>query len=118
MICKYVVCVVTEMFRCKKRRIKDYCVSEEDESESLFLNFFLSFFCSMRSRVEPRYGGLGRTILPAAAAARVRGGGPGGGGACFGCLGLEEGGSGKVVLGVTRGGRFRLPIGSLSATPG
>ena len=89
-------------FKGKKReRKKNYCVSEEDESESLFLNFFLSCLCSMRSRVEPRYGGLGRTMLPAAAAARVRGGGPGGGGARFGCLGLEEGGSGKVVLGVT-----------------
>ena len=112
------MCVVTECLSLRKRKIKDYCVSEEDESESLFLNFFLSFLCSMRSRVEPRYGGLGSTMLPAAAAARVRGGDPGGGGARFGCLGLERGGSWKVVLGVTRGGRFRLPIGSLSATPG
>ena len=57
-------------------------------------------------------------MLPAAAAARVRGGGPVGGRARFGCLGLERGGSWKVVLGVTRGRRFRLPIGILSATPG
>ena len=56
-------------------------------------------------------------MLPAAAAALVRGGGPGGG-ACLGFLGLVGGASGNVVSGVTRGGRFRLPIGSLSATPG
>ena len=70
-----------------------YSVSEEDESESLFLNFFLS----MRSRVEPRYGGGGRTMFPAAAAALVRGGGPGGCETFLGCLGLERGGSRKVV---------------------
>ena len=57
-------------------------------------------------------------MLPAAAAARVRGGGPGGGGVRLGCLGLVGGGSWNVVSEVTRGGRFRLPIGSLSATPG
>ena len=68
-------------------------MSEEDESESLFLNFFLSCFCSMRSIVEPRYGGWGRTMLPAAAAALVRGGGPGGCETFLGCLGLERGGS-------------------------
>ena len=89
-------------------------MSEEEESESLVLNFFLS----MRSIVEPRYGGWGRTMLPAAAAARVRGGGPVGRDAFLGCLGLERGGSRKVVLVVTRGGRFLLPIGSLSAIPG
>ena len=53
----------------KKVRNISYSVSEEDESESLFLNFFLS----MRSIVEPRYGGWGKTMLPAAAAALVRG---------------------------------------------
>ena len=63
----------------ERERIKYYCVSEDDESESLFLNFRFSFLFSMRSSVEPRYGGLGRTLLPAAAAARVRGGGPDGG---------------------------------------
>ena len=57
-------------------------------------------------------------MLPAAAAALVTGGGPGGCGALFGCLGLERGGSWKVVLGVTRGRHFRMPIGILSATPG
>ena len=73
----------------KKRRKYSYSVSEEDESESLVLNFFLS----MPSIVEPRYGGWGRTMLPAAAAALVRGGGPVGRDAFLGCLGLERGGS-------------------------
>ena len=83
----------------------------------MFLNVRFNLLFSMRSRVEPRYGGFGSTMLPAAAAARIRGGDPGGG-ACLGFLGLVGGGSGNVVSGVTRGGRFPLPIGSLSATPG
>ena len=57
-------------------------------------------------------------MLPAAAAALVRGGGPVGRVTFLGCLGLERGGSWKVVLGVTLGGRFRFPMGSLSAMPG
>ena len=104
--------------RIEGKIIKYYCVSEDDESESLFLNFRFSLLFSMRSSVEPRYGGLGRTMLPTAAAARVREGDPGGGGTCLGFLGLVGGGSGNVVSGVTLGGRFRLPTGSLSATPG
>ena len=66
-----------------------YNVSEDEESGSLVLNFFLS----MRSMVEPRYGGWGRTMLPAAAAALVRGGRPVGLEILFGCLGFERGGS-------------------------
>ena len=87
------------------RRVRNICynMSEDDESESLCLNFFLS----MRSRVEPRYGGGGRTMFPAAAAALVRGGGPGGLETFLGCLGLERGGSQNVVLVVTLGGRLR-----------
>ena len=77
-------------------------MSEDDESECLFLNLRFSLLFSMRSSVEPRYGGLGITMLPAAAAARVRGGDPGCG-ACLGFLGLVGGGSGNVVSGVTRG---------------
>ena len=53
-------------------------VSEDDESESLFLNV--------------HYGGLGSAMLRAAAAALVRGGEPGGR-VGLGFLGLEGGGS-------------------------
>ena len=92
-------------------------MSEDDESESLFLNVRFNCLFSMCSKVEPRYGGLGSAMLPADAAALVRGGDPGGR-AGLGFLGLEGGGSGNVVFGVTLGGCFRLPMGSLSATPG